>query len=178
MDFKPIIALIGDSGSGKTSLIEGALDRLGNKIRIIPSITTRPRRGPEDDLYYHFTTPMRFAQLRQEGDLLQEAKYGGSYYGTRRSEVEYILRQSFGINALVQESVLDFRKAGFTVKVVFVAVSDQPEHLQHRGDAKRAQDDRARAQALLRPDHLIMNSFAPGGFERAVNELVQYIETL
>lgn len=77
---KQIICIMGRSGSGKSTL-ESTLESLGYE-RII-SCTTRPPRGNErDGVEYHFVSREKFAELIENGSLLEYAEYNGNLYGS------------------------------------------------------------------------------------------------
>lgn len=77
---KQIICIMGHSGSGKSTL-ESTLESLGYE-RII-SCTTRPPRGNErDGVEYHFVSREKFAELIENGSLLEHAEYNGNLYGS------------------------------------------------------------------------------------------------
>ena len=77
-----IICIMGRSGSGKSAL-ESTLESLGYE-RII-SCTTRPPRGNErDGVEYHFVSREKFAELIENGSLLEHAEYNGNLYGSPR----------------------------------------------------------------------------------------------
>lgn len=77
---KQIICIMGRSGSGKSTL-ESTLESLGYE-RII-SCTTRPPRGNErDGVEYHFVSREKFAELIENGSLLEHAEYNGNLYGS------------------------------------------------------------------------------------------------
>lgn len=60
MKYKPIVLIVGKSGSGKSSLVEGLEKNYGFKA--IPSYTTRPPRTP-DEKGHTFVTDEEFDKL-------------------------------------------------------------------------------------------------------------------
>ena len=70
MDKYKIIALYGESGSGKDTLLREAIKIYGDKIHKIVGSTTRPpRTGEENGVAYHFLTNEEFTRLKK---LLEE----------------------------------------------------------------------------------------------------------
>lgn len=82
--FKPtIIALVGNSGTGKTHLSNFLKQRLG--IPVIVSYTTRPRRENEKDgRDYYFIREEQIPPLQQ---MLTYTQYGGCEYFARLDQV-------------------------------------------------------------------------------------------
>src|SRR4051812_49437038 len=88
MSLGPLIIVSGPAGSGKTTLIQRALQEFGPRLRHSVSATTRPPRGAEvDGVDYHFWTRDRFERGIAAGEVLEYATvFGKDYYGTLRSE--------------------------------------------------------------------------------------------
>jgi guanylate kinase len=85
----PLIIVSGPSGSGKSSVIAGALADPPVDLRMSVSATTRGRRPNEQDgVHYHFWTRTRFEEAVAAGEFLEWAEVYGNCYGTLRSEVE------------------------------------------------------------------------------------------
>ncbi|MHB8831109.1 MAG: ATP-binding cassette domain-containing protein [Patescibacteria group bacterium] len=163
----PFLGLVGPSGSGKSTLIKAMVAKYPEKLEISRSLTTRPRRGDEDDLFYTFTTPEDVRDRQARGLLTHFAEYAGNLYATDRNELDELLSHKIGIAALVEDGVRALRKAGYRVIVVKI----QPEHYESSSDAERRQADQIRAQSGLKADHVVTNSFDPGGLERSLGEL-------
>lgn len=176
MQSKPIIALVGPSGAGKSQLIKNIEARLrpqeGNMggIRIIRSITTRPRRDtPDDDIFYEHVDPSVFNWLAATGQLVQRVEYAGHYYGTRVEEAE-----RGGIYALVEEGVHQLRTNSYKV----VAIRVIPDSYELTMDSARRMADSVRAMSEFKADHIIHNSFQDGGLSKALDELETIIKAL
>lgn len=167
----PIIGLVGPSGSGKTTLILEMVARFPDRLAILKSLTTRPKRSDEDDLFYDFVSVEEMLGRQRDGRLIQISDYAGNHYGNDREYTETTLAARYGINALVEDGVANFRKAGFRVIVVRVV----PMHQTTSADPKRQAADLIRAKQLGEADFEIINSFGPGGKEIAVDALTQYI---
>lgn len=84
-----MIVISGPSGVGKSSLIEGLMERAPRRYELVRSATTRPPRGGKD-FYYH-VTPEEFDSF--PGGFLETNLYGGNgkRYGTPRRDVERVL---------------------------------------------------------------------------------------
>ncbi|MEX1224966.1 MAG: guanylate kinase [Pirellulales bacterium] len=81
----------GPSGAGKTSVLRQVLQRMGERLVVSVSATTRPpRKGEVTGADYHFLSPQEFQQKRAAGEFLEcfEVFGRGYWYGTLKSEVE------------------------------------------------------------------------------------------
>ena len=86
-----MLVLSSPSGAGKTTLSRRLLVT-DPDIAMSVSVTTRePRPGEVDGADYHFITRDRFAQMREEDDLLEWARVFDNDYGTPRAAVESAL---------------------------------------------------------------------------------------
>lgn len=80
---KPLMLIIGASGSGKTSLCEAMAEKYG--LKQIPSYTTRPKRSP-DERGHTFIADDEFDVIR--GDIVAYAKTNGYEYGVTKQQIE------------------------------------------------------------------------------------------
>lgn len=170
----PIIVLIGPSGAGKTALLLEMLKQFPNQTAAIKSKVTRPQRNELDAIFYDFVSEVDFKQLRSDGRLFQTAHYAGHNYGCEREQTNSVLEQKIGLVVLVQQSVADFVAAGY--KLVLVEII--PEGYTPRTENHRVEEDQARTAVSLAYQHHIRNSFAPGGFAQAVDELASIVRDL
>jgi len=170
---KQIFGLVGPSGAGKTTLILEIVKRFPTTVGIVKSLTTRPRRGAEDDAFYDFVSPEEMTQRQSEGRLVQTAEYAGNYYANDRETLDALLKEKFGIAALVEDGVNNFRHAGYHVAVIKV----MPFHHKPTEDEKRARADEERALTHVPADFVLNNSFEPGGKEKAIEHLATYIQS-
>ncbi len=83
-----IVALMGEAGAGKDSLMRSALDALdqkgyASKIHEIVSCTTRPmREGEVNGVNYFYYTPDQFSEKIMSGEMLEFVQFNGWWYGT------------------------------------------------------------------------------------------------
>jgi ABC-type cobalamin/Fe3+-siderophores transport system ATPase subunit len=174
MQAYPIIVLVGPSGAGKTSLLLQMLSRFPNQTAAIKSKVTRSQRNAQDAVFYDFLSEPEFEHFRAEGRLFQTAHYAGHNYGCERKQTDAVVQQKIGLVVLVQQSVADFIAAGY--KLVLVEIV--PEGYIPRTENHRVAADQARNAVPLSYDYHITNSFAPGGFEHATDELTKIIRGL
>ena len=89
MDKYKIIALYGESGSGKDTLLREAIKIYGDKIHKIVGSTTRPpRTGEENGVAYHFLTNEEFTMQVLNCDMFEAANFRGWYYGTNINDLD------------------------------------------------------------------------------------------
>jgi guanylate kinase len=77
------------SASGKSTIVDAVIARLGGRASRVVTCTTRPPRGLErDGVDYHFLTEAEFERRIAAGDFLEHASVHGRSYGTSRRSVE------------------------------------------------------------------------------------------
>lgn len=167
----PIFGFVGPSGSGKSTLILSALEAFPHQLGIVKSLTTRPRRGAEDDLFYDFFSVEALREREREQRLIQISSYAGNLYGNDRADVDALLTQRFGIMAIVQEGVRNFRASGY--EVILLNILPEKKNDAAWVDGERRSADEKRFQDPLIFDAEIHNAFTPGGKERAMDQLEQ-----
>ena len=78
-----VIALIGEAGSGKDTIMQGILKRCPTQFHEIISCTTRPiREGEKDGVNYHFLTPDNFTNKVMNNEMLEYTMFNNWFYGT------------------------------------------------------------------------------------------------
>jgi guanylate kinase len=95
----PLIVLSGPSGVGKTTLVDGLIDRKSLPLRRAVTATTRPPRpGEVAEVSYHYWTEDQFRGAIARGEMLEWAEvHGAGFYGTPRSEVDSYRVQGIGV---------------------------------------------------------------------------------
>lgn len=176
---KSIFSLYGPTRSGKSSLIEAMIARMPNTLSIIRSVTTRERRGPEDDANYsRFFTPDEFRERTAQGKMIQHVEYAGNMYGTDKDEVNAILADRHGICAMVEDGMANMMDAGYQVVPVRIVPlnTDVGPDVTRKDEDLRSADDAARARSTTQPLLVIVNDFRKGGRKRAVQQLHDEME--
>ena len=87
------------SGTGKTTLLRGVMERVSD-LEFSVSYTTRPPRANErEGVDYCFVSPALFQEMVERGEFLEWAEVLGNRYGTARSSVENVRQK--GIDVLL-----------------------------------------------------------------------------
>ena len=167
-----IIGLVGPSGSGKSTLIQEMV-KIFPKIEIAKSLTTRPRRSDEDSLFYDFISLQALRLLEKEGRLTHVSEYAGYYYSNDKQYLDSLLKNHYGIMALVESGVEYLRQSGYEVRIIKI----QPADYALTADIGRQKADRQRALSHIKSDFEIINSFQPGGLEKSVKTLTDFINS-
>jgi guanylate kinase len=85
-----LVVISGPSGVGKSTVVRQVLARLGGRVYLSVSATTRPPRPDErDGIDYYFLSDAEFRRRREAGEFLEcvEVFGRGHWYGTLWSEV-------------------------------------------------------------------------------------------
>ena len=86
-----IIVLVGPSGSGKNAVAK-ALSKKCPSLEKLISYTTDASVGLQGGEWYHYITLDSFRKLYEQGELFESTTYAGHSYGSRKADVEAILK--------------------------------------------------------------------------------------
>ncbi len=81
-----LILVIGPTGSGKSVLISYIKENFP-QISYLASYTTREKRPGAENSAYQFLSVEEFEHMKEAGEFLEWAQFGGNYYGTSKQEV-------------------------------------------------------------------------------------------
>lgn len=83
-----ILALCGESGSGKDTMMKKVLE-LRPDLHEIISCTTRPKReGEWEGVNYYYYTPEQFLSKTLDDGMLEYTEFNGWFYGTSRQSID------------------------------------------------------------------------------------------
>lgn len=78
-----IIALIGEAGSGKDTIMQKVLTHRKEQLHEIVSYTSRPpREGEQDGFNYHFISAEEFMDKIDNGEMIEYSYFNNWFYGT------------------------------------------------------------------------------------------------
>ena len=91
LDEPSIIVLVGPSGSGKNDIVR-ELEQTSDKVKQLVSYTT----AEQVDLFsmerYKYISEQEFLEMYQRGEFFESTNYANHYYGSRKADVEELLR--------------------------------------------------------------------------------------
>lgn len=77
-----IIALVGEAGSGKDTIMKRVLEQSPQLHEIVSCTTRPPREGEIDGINYHFMSPEIFGDKVLHGEMLEASCFNNWFYGT------------------------------------------------------------------------------------------------
>ncbi len=96
-----VVILSGASSVGKGAIRDALLNDEDLDLYYSVSMTTRPQKeGEVDGKDYYFVSYKEFAEAVKERSLLEYTEFNGYYYGTPKSQVEFL--SSIGKNVLIE----------------------------------------------------------------------------
>jgi guanylate kinase len=170
------------SGAGKTSLVQALLAH-NPALKVSVSHTTRtPRDNELDGREYYFVTPEKFAELKERGAFLENARVFDNCYGTGRESVERL--RAAGHDVLLEidwQGARQVRAAVPDCQSIFILPPSRAalqERLQNRRTdspeviARRLRDAVADMSHWNEFDYIVVNE----DFERAQADLARIID--
>jgi len=145
------------------------------------TITTRAmREGEKDGVDFHFVTRKEFEKIRDNGELIEWSEHFGSYYGTRRSDIDTFLSEYNTVFAILDingaRQVLEKMPDALTIFIKPADLEDIKRRLEERGVGTKEE----RLERFLRvieeinaaPEfhHTVIN--VDGEFEKTVSEVL------
>ena len=181
-EFNPRVFVIsGPSGTGKSTIIHGAMERVA-ELRLSVSFTTRsPRPGEKDGKDYYFIEQETFEKKIEAGDFLEWARVFDNCYGTSATEVSRILAE--GRHALLDVDVQgakSIKAIAQGVTYFFIMPPSMEElatRLRNRGTESEESLGKRLAKAEFEASHAPMYDYTIVNDDagRAIGELVQLI---
>lgn len=151
-----VIILSAPSGSGKSTIIKQLMLQDDLRLGFSVSATTRtPRPGEVDKIHYYFLAEDDFRHHIDKGDFIEwEEVYGGSLYGTLKSEVERVT--GGGMNLIMDidvEGSLNVKKQfGHRALSIFIMPPGVKE-LERRLHGRGTDTPQVIAQRLAKAEH-------------------------
>ena len=86
-----IFVLVGPSGCGKSKLATQVLSE-SEKFAKLTSYTTKDPTSTVENKWYNYVSLDKFREMEESGELFQSTMYAGHGYGSKKSDVEGILK--------------------------------------------------------------------------------------
>ena len=86
-----IVVLVGPSGSGKSKIATRLLHKT-DKFQKLVSYTTNDPTAVEKNEWYNYVPLEEFRQMCDSGEMFQSTMYAGHCYGSKKADVEEILK--------------------------------------------------------------------------------------
>ena len=176
-----LFVIAAPSGGGKTSLVNGLLERDRRLVLSISHTTRQPRPGEMDGTHYHFVSATKFEQMAENGDFMEHAKVFDHYYGSNRKSVAQQLQQGRDVILEIDWQGARQVRAAFPQCCLIFIIPPSLEILRERLTG-RGQDSDAVIQRRMRDaqaeishwpefDQLVVND----DFDAALEELLTII---
>lgn len=167
----------GPSGVGKSTVLQGLMEKRQNLYFSVSATTRDPRPGEENGVHYHFLNEETFRYWIAQDEFLEYAEYVGNFYGTPKRYVDEAMENGRDVilDIEVQGAIQVAAKRPETVRIFIAPPSwselerrltsrgtDSPEKIQQR--LQRAKEEVESAHIY---DYFVIND----SLEKAVAEL-------
>lgn len=133
-----IIALVGEAGSGKDSLMQGALSAAPGSLHEIVSCTTRPsREGEVEGKNYFFLTDEEFASKVEAGEMLEYTEFNNWHYGTMK---EALLAEKINIGVFNPAGIYSLLERSDIELTIFRIYANSKERLLRQLNREESPD--------------------------------------
>ncbi|TFF86018.1 MAG: phosphonate metabolism protein/1,5-bisphosphokinase (PRPP-forming) PhnN [Promethearchaeota archaeon] len=174
-----LFLVVGNSGSGKDSIISGAIDEFPNDLkepRLAKRYITRPPSEFEDN---YAITEEKFKEMQKNGEFALKWHIYHLYYGVP-IEIDDWLKEGHPVIVNVSRTIVDeARECYANIKVIFIKVPFEItlERIKDRGREKgkllEERIERAKThQKFPKADYVVDNS---GDLKDAIDQFLDYI---
>jgi guanylate kinase len=165
------------SGTGKTTLIERAVQEVPN-LHMSRSYTSRKARdGEQDGVDYNFISRERFDAMVRDGAFLEWADVFGNCYGTSAADTEALLAGGHDVVLVIDvQGARQVRSRGLAAVSIFVLPPSAPILEQRlRGRSKDSEEQIRRRLAVARQE---IGEFAQYDYVVVNDELGQAVSRI
>ena len=174
-----MIILIGESGSGKTTILNKLVEKGYEKA--INHTTRTPRENEIENGEYKFISKEEFNDMWDKGELLQRAEFNNEYYGISTSSLKDNVVCISIVNSVkdIKERAEELKLKDVAIKTIYVYVDERERinRMKARGDSDesiqtRIKIDREKfkeAQAVA--DYVVENK----DIDETVNKIIELV---
>jgi guanylate kinase len=178
-----VFVISGPSGTGKSTIIHGAMEQVP-ELRLSVSYTTRsPRPGEVEGQDYYFTDRDSFERRIEAGEFLEWARVFDNYYGTSAREVARILAEEqhalLDVDVQGAKSIKSTAHGATYIFVMPPSMEVLAERLRNRGTETEESLQKRLGKAEFEASHAHMydHTIVNDDVERAVGEMVDVIRS-
>jgi guanylate kinase len=137
-----LVVISGPSGVGKDSVLQELKER-GARLHFVVNATTRqPRPGEKNGVDYFFVSAGRFAEMIEQGELLEYALVYNDYKGIPKDQIRQALGSGDDVILRVDvQGAHTIRKLCPDALLIFLTVEDQEELVQRLQQRSTESDD-------------------------------------
>jgi guanylate kinase len=179
-----LIVISGPSGVGKDTVVQCLKERRVPFHFVVTATNRKPRPDEEDGVDYIFVTTAEFAQMIEDGELLEYASVYGDYKGVPKAQVRqaFISGQDVIMRVDVQGAATIRQLAPEALLIFLIAGSDE-EMIQRLRDRKTDSEDaiamrvatsRQELKRIDEFDYWVVNPH--GDVDSAVDRILAIIE--
>jgi len=176
-----LFVIAAPSGGGKTSLINGLLQRDPRLALSISHTTRQARPGEIDAQHYYFVSEAEFEQMVENGDFMEHARVFDHFYGTNRKSIDSQLEQNRDVILDIDwQGARQVRSAFPDCCLIFIippSLQSLRQRLTKRGQdsasviERRMRDAQAEISHWAEFDQLVVND----DYDAALEELLAII---
>lgn len=145
------IVLTGAGGVGKTTIRDGLIQVLPDRLVTIQKVTTRARR-PGEEQEFRFVSPQEFAAMDARNELFAPTEFGGNSYGTPRALIDRAWQTGKSIVMIYDADGARRVKSAYPSRGVWVFLkateTDLRRRLKERGETHERIEERLRLAPL------------------------------
>ncbi len=179
-----LIVISGPSGVGKDTVVQCLKERRVPFHFVVTATNRKPRPDEEDGVDYIFVSTAEFAQMIEDGELLEYASVYGDYKGVPKEQVRqaFVSGQDVIMRVDVQGAATIHQLAPEALLIFLVAGSDK-EMIQRLRDRKTDSEDaiamrvatsRQELKRIDEFDYCVVNP--QGDVDSAVDRILAIIE--
>ncbi len=177
-----IIVVSAPSGTGKTTLIKLAKEKIPDLQLSVSHTTRSPRSGEQHGVDYYFISEDQFKEMITEDDFLEWAEVHGNYYGTSTSQIKkFVAEGKIVVLDIDVQGAMEIKlKSDLEATYFFIeppSLHELKSRLENRQTettqslAKRIQNAETELTFKNRYDYVIMND----KLDNAVEEFIHII---